>query len=171
MLGESLHITSKYFIQEAKVASLTSRMEALEKENSGLKKNLIVSMDKATSLKVKVKTLDDDLRVERKLTLEKDEQLQNAKEKLKTVAARSVEAFQTTDEYNTVLFSWYFKGFELLRRYLVKHPTGVDMESLDLEEVDKEMATDEAAQSSAPEGDAPETATDASAGENSTADA
>ena len=103
MLGESLHITSEYFTQEAKVASLTSRMEALEKENSELKKNLIVSMDEATSLKVKVKTLDDDLRVERKLTLEKDEQLLTAKERLKTIAARLVEAFQTTDEYNTVL--------------------------------------------------------------------
>ena len=49
------------------------------------------------------------------------------------------------DEYNTVLFSWYFKGFELLRRYLVKHPSGVDLGKLDPEEVDQEMATDEAA--------------------------
>ena len=127
------------------MASLTFRMEALEKGNSELKKNLIDSMGKATTLKEKVKTMNDDLRAERKLTLEKDEQLLSAKEKLKTIAARSVEAFQTTDEYNTVLFSWYFKGVKLLRRYLVKHPTGVDMESLDLEEVDKEMAIDEAA--------------------------
>ena len=62
-------------------------------------------MDETTSLKEKVKTLDDDLSVERKLTQEKDEQLLSAKEKLKTIAARSVEAFQTTDEYNTVLFN------------------------------------------------------------------
>ena len=78
-----------------------------------------------------------------------------AKEKLKTITARSVEAFQQTEEYSTVLFSWYFKGFELLRRYLVKHPTGVDLSNLDLEVVDQEMAADEAAQSSAHEGDAP----------------
>ena len=68
MLGESLHITTEYLTQEAKVASLTTRMEALEKENSDLKKNLIASMDETTSLKEKVKILDDDLRVERKLT-------------------------------------------------------------------------------------------------------
>jgi len=53
-----------------------------------------------------------------------------------------------------VLFSWYYKGFELLRRYLVKHPIRVDLENLDLEEVDREMAADEASQSTAPEGDA-----------------
>ena len=157
MLRESLHITFEYFTQEAKVASFTSRMEVLEAENSMLKKNLIDSMGEATILKGKVKTLSDDLRVERQLTLEKDEQLLGAKKKLKTIAARFVEAFQTTDEYNTDLFSWYFKGFELLRRYLVKHPSRVDLEKLDLEEVDQEMAADEAAQSSTTETDAPET--------------
>ena len=88
--------------------------------------------------------------------MEKDDQLQVAKEKLKTIAARSVEAFQQTEEYATVLLSWYFKGFELLRRYLVKHPTGVDLLNLDLEVVDQEMTMDEAAQSLALEGDAPE---------------
>ena len=145
MLGESLHITSVYLTQEAKVVSLTSRMEALEAENSTLKKNLIDSIGKATSLKEKVKTLSDNLRAERQLTLEKDVQLLSVKEKLKTIAVRFVEAFQTIDKYNTVLFSWYFKGFELLRRYLVKHPFEVNLEKLDLEEVDQEMAADEAA--------------------------
>ena len=126
------------------MASLTSKMEALEAETSKLKQSLIDSMGEADNLKEKVKALSDDLRAERQLTLEKDEQLLGVKEGLKTIAAKSVEAFQTTDEYNSVLFSWYFKGFELLRRYLVKHPSGVDMGKLDLEEVDQEMAADEA---------------------------
>ena len=164
-MGESLHITAEYLTQGAKVASLATRMEALEKENSDLRTNLITSMDEATTLKEKVKVLEDDLRVERGLTQEKDEQLLAAKEKLVTIAARSVEAFQTTDEYNTVLFSWYFKGFELLRRYMIKHPSGVNLESLDLEEVDKEMALEEAASSSAPSDDAPEPIADVPASE------
>ena len=62
-------------------------------------------MDKANTLKEKVKTLSDDLRAERQLTLEKDEQLLGAKEKLKTIVAWSIEAFQQTDKYNTVLFN------------------------------------------------------------------
>ncbi|XP_065618382.1 uncharacterized protein LOC111988047 [Quercus suber] len=149
VLGESMHIASEYLTQETKVASLTSRMETLEAKNSTLRKNLIESMGESASLKEKLKTLEDELRVERQLTLEKDEQLISTKESLKTIAARSIEAFQTTEEYSTVLFSWYFKGFELLRRYLLKHPSGVDMEKLDLEEVDQEMAADEAGNSSA----------------------
>ena len=156
------------------MVSLTSRMEALELENSTLKKKLIDSMGKATTLKGKVKTLSDNLRAEHQLTLEKDEQLLGAKEKLKTIATWSVEAFQQTDEYNTVLFSWYFKGFELLRRYLIKHPTRVDLENLDLEEeVDKEMAIDEVVQSLVLEGGAFENAPadDAHIGDDAAADA
>ena len=109
------------------MALLTSRMEALEGENSILKKKLIESMHKVNTLKESSKTLADNLQAKRQLTLEKDEQLLVAKEKLKTIAARSIEGFQQTDEYSTILFSWYFKGFELLRHYLVKHPTGVDL--------------------------------------------
>ena len=127
MLGESSHITSEYLTQEAKVVSLASRMEVLEAENSTLKKKLIESMHEVNTLKESSKTLADDFRAEHQLMLEKDEQLLVAKYKLKTITARSIEGFQQTDEYKTVLFSWYFKGFELLRHYLVKHPSGVDL--------------------------------------------
>ena len=112
-------------------------------------------MNEANTIKEKAKALGDDLRVERQLTLEKDEQLQAAKEKLKTITTKAVEAFQQTEEYNTVLFSWYYKGFELLRRYLVKHPSRVNLENMDMEVVDQEMAVDEASQSTAPTEDAP----------------
>ena len=70
-----------------------STVEALEAENSKLKKDLIAAMDKIDTVKEKAKSLGDDLRVERQLTLEKDEQLLAAKEKLKTIAAKAVKAF------------------------------------------------------------------------------
>ena len=102
-------------------------------------------MNNANLAKEKLKTLTEELKVERELTKEKDEQLVAARERAKRLAAKAIESFQQTEEYNIVLFSWYFKGFELLRRYFIKHPSGVDLEKLNLEEVDKEMTTDEAA--------------------------
>ena len=90
------------------------------------------------------------------MTKEKDKQLAAAEERIKGIAAKAIKGFQQIEEYNIVLFSWYFKGFELLRRYFIKHPSGVDLEKLDLEKVDKEMAADEAAQSSTTKTDAPE---------------
>ena len=40
-----------------------------------------------------------------------------------------------------MLFNCYYKSFELLKRYLVKHPPGVD-----LEKVDKKIEIDETTQ-------------------------
>ena len=158
MLGESLHLTLEYLASEAKVESARSHVTTWEVENLKLKKELIVAMNDTNLAKEKLKTLTEELRVEWELTKEKDEQLAAAKERAKRLATKAIEGFQQTEEYNTVLFSWYFKGFELLRRYFIKHPSGVELEKLNLEEVDKEMAADEAAQSSAVETDALENA-------------
>ena len=59
-------------------------------------------MNEANLAKEKVKILTDDLRTERQLTLEKDEQLATTKEKIKAIAAKAVEGFQQTEEYNIV---------------------------------------------------------------------
>ena len=59
MLGESLHITSELLTQEANVVSVMSRMEALEVENSKLKKNLIVAMDEANIIKENANTFSE----------------------------------------------------------------------------------------------------------------
>ena len=73
MLGETIHITSKYLSQEVKATSARSKVQVLETENSMLRKDLISAMDKANTSKEKVKVLSDDLRAERQLTLKKDE--------------------------------------------------------------------------------------------------
>ena len=160
MLGESLHITLEYLASEVKVESARSHASSLEAKNSKLKNELIAAMNDANLAKEKLRTLTNKLMVKQELTKEKGEQLAATRERAKRLAAKAVEGFQQTEEYNTVLFSWYFKGFELLRRYFIKHPSGVDLEKLDLEEVDKEMAVDKAAQSSAAETDAPENASE-----------
>ena len=76
---------------------------------------------------------------------QKDELLTSTGQRIKAVVTKAVLAFQSTNEYNTILFQWYFKGFELLRRYLIKHGSGTDLEELDFEAVDKEMEEEEAA--------------------------
>ena len=101
-------------------------------------------MNGGNSSKEKIKALSEELRVEKLLTVQKDEQLQSTIKKINSTRAKAVCSFKLTDEYNDVLFSWYFKGFELLRRYLVKHNLGVNLEDLNFEVVDKEIIADEA---------------------------
>ena len=73
VLGESLHITSKYLASEAKVESARSHASSMEAENSKLRKELIAAMDDANQAKEKLRTLTEELKVERELTKEKDE--------------------------------------------------------------------------------------------------
>lgn len=135
-----------------------SKTEALEAECSKLRKELILAMDTRNTVKEQAKALAEKLRAEKVLLVQKDDQLQMANQKIASAGFDAVQAFQLTEEYNIVLFSWYFKGFELLRRYLTKHNPEVNLENLDFKEVDKEIKADEVAKATAVivEGDAPE---------------
>ena len=79
---------------------------------------------------------------------QQDKQLAGANQKMKNdvAMAKAVHAFQLTEEYNAILFGWYFKGFELQRRYLIKHGLETDLEDLDFEAIDKEIEADEEVQ-------------------------
>ena len=68
-------------------------MKGMEAELSKLRKDLIVAMDEVNTAREKARVLSDDQRAERQLTLEKDEQLQVAKERVKTIAIKFCEAF------------------------------------------------------------------------------
>ena len=146
MLGETIHITSEYLANEEKAMIANSRVEALEAEGSCLRKDLIAAMDDNNASREKIKALSNKLRAEKLLVKQKDEQLVSANQKVKSIAAKAIQVFQLTDKYNMVLFSWYYKGFELLSRYLVKHGLGIDLEDMDFETIAKEIEADEAAQ-------------------------
>ena len=64
----------------------------MKAENSKLKKDLLTAMDEANTLKEKIKVIGN-LMAKRQLTMEKDELLQAAKEKIKTVAAKAIQTF------------------------------------------------------------------------------
>ena len=70
-----IHFTSECLSHEAKAVSVGSKVEALAVENAKLWKELISAMDEANTTKDKAKALADDLRTEKQLTVEKDEQL------------------------------------------------------------------------------------------------
>jgi len=86
---------------------------------------------------------------------QKDELLAIAAQRMKVVVAKAIIAFQTTEEYNTILFQWHFKGFELLQRYLIKHSLGTDLEDLDFEAIDREIEEDKATQTATSTGAEP----------------
>lgn len=139
-----MHLTTQFLANVEKAVMATSKVEALEAEASGLQRDLIAAMDAHNTFKEQVKVLTEQFEVEKLLTKQKDKLLASAGQKMKAAVAKAVLAFQTTEEYNTILFQWHFKGFELLRRYLMKHRLGTNLEDLDFEVIDKEIEADEA---------------------------
>ena len=149
VLGETMHIMTQYLANEEKAVVANSKVEALKTKASGLRNDLGAAMDTLNASKEQTKVLTEQLESENQLVKQKEDLLVSPTQRMKVAVARAVTAFQTTEEYNTILFQWYFKGFELLRRYMIKHGPGVDLENLDFEAVDKEMEEDEATQESA----------------------
>ena len=75
VLGEAIHLTIEYLTSEEKVVMANSKVDALEAEGSTLRKELIAAMDGGNQMKEKIKALIDELKAEKLLMEQKDEQL------------------------------------------------------------------------------------------------
>lgn len=78
VLGESLRLATDYLIIEEKVVVVNSNLESIEVESSELRKDLIEAMDKVNKAKEKIKELNEALKVEKMLVVQKDEEVQAA---------------------------------------------------------------------------------------------
>ena len=143
-----MHITSQYLVSEEKTVMATSKVEALKAEASSLRKDLIVAMDDNNSSKEKIKNFNWRAECWEVVGEAKRRAIGRGQPKNEECRGQGYPCFSLMEEYNAILFGWYFKGFELLRRYQVKHGSGVDLEDLDFEANDKEIEADKAAQAS-----------------------
>ena len=65
-----------YLNSEEKVVVANSKVDFVEAESSKLRKDLMEAMDQSTKTKEKVKKLKEALKVEKKLVIQKDEEVQ-----------------------------------------------------------------------------------------------
>ena len=93
VLGEMMHITSQYLANEEKAVVATSKVEVLEAEASGLRKDLIAVMDANNTSKEKFQAFSEQLNAEKLLAKQKDEQLAAANLKMKSAIAKAIHAF------------------------------------------------------------------------------
>ena len=47
--------------------------------------------------------------------------------------------FKDSDEYSNKLYGYYVEGFDLLRKWMVKHHPDLDLSGLVMDEVEKEL--------------------------------
>ena len=65
VLGETMHITTQYLANEEKVVVANLKVEALEAEASGLRKDLIAAMDSLNTSKGQIQVLTEQLESEK----------------------------------------------------------------------------------------------------------
>ena len=70
-----MRLTTNYLSSEEKVVVANSKVESIEVESMKLRKDLIEAMDQVTKAKEKVKELKEALKVEKKLIIQKDEEV------------------------------------------------------------------------------------------------
>ena len=71
-------MTTDYLNSEEEVVVANSKVDSIEVESSKLRKDLIKAMDQSTKAKEKVKELKEALKVEKKLVIQKDKEVQAA---------------------------------------------------------------------------------------------
>ena len=118
-------LTTDYLSREEKVVVANSKVNSVEAESSRLRKDLIEVMDQATKAKEKVKELKDALKVENMVIVQKDEEIQTGLLKTDEEYEKLITKFLEFDRFSDLQFVQYFKGFELLRRWTMKHHTQV----------------------------------------------
>ena len=123
----------------------TSKAESVEVECSQLKKDLIVVMNEWNDAKQKIKELTEALRVDKALFVQKDKEIQAALLKTDDERDKIIQKFKQSKEISDLQFMQYFKGFELLRRWTMKHHSlAVDFSGLDFEKIDTKILEDKA---------------------------
>ena len=82
-------------------------------------------MDQSTKAIEKVKELKEALKVEKKLVIQKDEEDQAALLRMDKKREKVIAQFLEFDRFSDMQFEQYFKGFELLCRWMMKHHSHV----------------------------------------------
>ena len=102
-------------------------------------------MNKRNDANQKLKEPTEALHVEKALVVQKDEEIQATLLKTDDERDKIIQKFKQSKEFSDLQFMQYFKGFELLHQWTIKHHSlAMDFSSLDFEKIDMKILEDEA---------------------------
>ena len=122
-----------------------SKLKSVEDESSKLRKDLIEAMDKTDKAKEKIKELSKELKVEKMLVIQKDKEIQVVLLRTDAEREKVVQQFMKSKHFSDLQFIQYFKGFELLCKWMMNHHNQVmDFSNLNFEAIDNKVLANEA---------------------------
>ena len=122
-----------------------SKVESVDVESLRLSKDLIEAMGEPTKAKGKIKELNEVLKVEKLLVAQRDDEIQVALLQTDEEHEKVIDQFLKSERFLDLQFIQYYKGFELLCRWTMKHHSqAVDFSNLDFKAIDTKVLVDEA---------------------------
>ena len=91
-------------ISEKKVVVANSKVDSVEAESSQLKKDMIEVMDQSPKAKEKVKELKEALKIENKLVVQKDKEVQDAFLRTDEERVKVIAKFLESDLFSNMQF-------------------------------------------------------------------
>ena len=93
-----------YLNSEEKVVAANSKVDSIEAESLKLRKDLIETMDQSTKAKENVKELKKALNVEKKLVIQKDEEVQAAFLRMDKEREKVIARFLESNHFSNIQF-------------------------------------------------------------------
>ena len=93
-----------YLNSEEKVVAANSKVDSIEAESLKLRKDLIEAMDQSTKAKENVKELKKALNVEKKLVIQKDEEVQAAFLRMDKEREKVIARFLESNHFSNIQF-------------------------------------------------------------------
>ena len=93
-----------YLNNEEKVVVANAKVNSIDAESSKLRKDLIKAMDQLTKAKEKVKELKEALKVEEKLVIQKDEEVQVALLRTDEECEKVITKFLESNRFSNIQF-------------------------------------------------------------------
>nr|POE76086.1 hypothetical protein CFP56_05053 [Quercus suber] len=138
-LGESLFVSRKLLDLQRKVSTAEPMIKSLSTENEMLKNKVAILTIKAENDKECMAALEKSLQVEKDFCKLKDKQMGDLQLKLQKVGTMAVQEFKDYDKYSNELCGYYIEGFDLLKKWMVKHHPNLDISGLVIGDVEKEL--------------------------------
>ena len=137
-----MFVSGKLLDLEKRVATSEPMIKSLSAKIEMFKNKVSILTIEVENNKEHVAALEKSLQVEHDFCKLKDKQIDDLELKLQTARAMAVKDFKDSNEYSDELCGYYVEGFDLLEKWMAKHPPNLDLFGLVMNDVKKELLVD-----------------------------
>ena len=124
------------------MSTVEPMIKSFSAENETLKNKVSILAVEDENDNEYMAALEKSLQVEKDFCKLKDKRMGDLQPKLQKARAMVVQEFKDSDAYSDELCEYYVEGFELFRKWMMKHHPNLDLSSLVMGDIEKKLFFD-----------------------------